>query len=61
MTHVFRDYAKGGKYSVRVVNEVKWIFPILVMFQPVALFWGLFDMQGKQTRLDPDKIQNIYF
>ena len=48
MTHLLRDYAKdSGKYSVRVVNEVKWIFPILVMFQPVALFWGLFDMQGK--------------
>ena len=66
------DYAKDcGKYSAQIINDAKWVFPILVMYTPVPMFWALFDMQGSRwtqtaTQMDgylgsvqilPDQIQ----
>ena len=66
------DYAKDcGKYPTQIINDAKWVFPILVMYVPVPMFWALFDMQGSRwtqtaTQMDgylgtvqilPDQIQ----
>lgn len=66
------DYAKDcGKYPAQIINDAKWVFPILVMYAPVPMFWALFDMQGSRwtqtaTQMDgylgsvqilPDQIQ----
>ena len=41
------DYAKDcGKYPTQIINDAKWVFPILVMYIPIPMFWALFDMQG---------------
>ena len=41
------DYAKDcGKYPAQIINDAKWVFPILVMYLPIPMFWALFDMQG---------------
>jgi len=45
----FMDYAKDcGKYPTQIINDAKWVFPILVMYLPIPMFWALFDMQGSR-------------
>jgi len=40
------DYAEG-KHSAQIIQDAKFIFPIIVMLLPLPFFWSLFDMKDK--------------
>lgn len=51
------DYAEP-KYGKQLVQEIKALLRILVLYIPLPMFWALFDQQGSRwtfqaTRLDP--------
>lgn len=66
------DYAEPA-YGKQMVNDIKSILKILLLFVPLPLFWALFDQQGSRwtfqaTRMDgnigfmqikPDQMQGI--
>ena len=42
------DWAKDcGKFAEQTVDDLKFVFPVAVMFLPLPFFWALFDMQGR--------------
>lgn len=47
-----------SRYGFQLVQEIKVLFKILVLFIPVPMFWALYDQQGSRwtfqaTRMDP--------
>lgn len=71
MSH-WLDYAEPT-YGIQMVNDVKSVLKILLLFVPLPLFWALFDQQGSRwtfqaTRMDgnigfteikPDQMQVV--
>ena len=52
------DYA-DGKYDKQLIEDVKVLMRILVLYLPLPIFWALFDQQGSRwtfqaTRMDGD-------
>merc|ERR1711990_719041 len=41
------DHA-DGKHSPQIIQDAKFIFPIIVMLLPLPFFWSLFDMKGSR-------------
>lgn len=51
------DFA-APRYGVRLVQDIKALIKLLVIFIPLPMFWALFDQQGSRwtfqaTRMDP--------
>jgi solute carrier family 15 oligopeptide transporter 1 len=43
------DFAKGNpRWSDRKVEDIKFVYPVAVVFLPLPFFWALFDMQGSR-------------
>jgi len=49
------DYAIP-KYGKRFCTELRYIFPILVMFIPCPFFWALFDLTGSRWTLSATQL-----
>lgn len=52
------DYAQAA-YGSQLVNDIKVLFRILLLYVPLPLFWALFDQQGSRwtfqaSRMDGD-------
>ena len=47
----FMDYALEKGHAPETVRDSKFIYPIIVMFLPLPIFWALFDMQGSRWTL----------
>lgn len=41
------DYAEA-KYGQQLINDIKSVFRVLVLFLPLPVFWALFDQQGSR-------------
>lgn len=44
----FLDYAIDAGEDPGIVQDIKYVYPIIVMFLPLPFFWALFDMQGSR-------------
>uniref|UniRef100_A0A8C6WTN1 Solute carrier family 15 member 2 n=1 Tax=Neogobius melanostomus TaxID=47308 RepID=A0A8C6WTN1_9GOBI len=47
------DWAED-KYSKRLIQEIKMVLRVLVLYIPLPMFWALFDQQASSAELDFD-------
>lgn len=55
------DWAKGGEFQDKTVEDLKHVFPVAVMFIPLPFFWALFDMQGSRWTLTATQTNGYIF
>ncbi|CBY34178.1 unnamed protein product [Oikopleura dioica] len=56
------DFAKGNpKWSDRKVEDIKFVYPVAVVFLPLPFFWALFDMQGSRWTLTAAQCNGYIF
>ena len=58
----FLDYAKDCDEDV--VEDAKYVYPLIVMFVPMIFFWAMFDMKGSKwvltgTQVNVHNVCNI--
>ena len=49
------DYAHPT-HGAKFCSDLSYIFPILVMYLPVPLFWALFDLSGSRWTLSATQL-----
>ncbi|XP_036400763.1 solute carrier family 15 member 2 [Megalops cyprinoides] len=49
------DWAEE-KYSKRLINEIKMVLRVLVLYIPLPMFWALFDQQGSRWTLQATRM-----
>ncbi|XP_030643431.1 solute carrier family 15 member 2 [Chanos chanos] len=49
------DWAED-KYSKRLIQEIKMVLRVLVLFIPLPMFWALFDQQGSRWTLQATRM-----
>lgn len=49
------DWAEE-KYSKRLIQEIKMVFRVLVLYIPLPMFWALFDQQGSRWTLQATRM-----
>uniref|UniRef100_A0A8C2CID8 Solute carrier family 15 member 2 n=1 Tax=Cyprinus carpio TaxID=7962 RepID=A0A8C2CID8_CYPCA len=59
------DWAEE-KYPKRLIQEIKMVFRVLVLYIPLPMFWALFDQQGSRwtlqaTRMNMDFVMGVCF
>ncbi|KAI5735830.1 hypothetical protein M8J77_023203 [Diaphorina citri] len=50
------DYA-DDKYSNKIINDIKILLRVLVLFVPLPVFWALFDQQGSKWTSQADRMR----
>jgi len=55
------DWAKGDEFDDKTVDDLKYVFPVSVMFIPLPFFWALFDMQGSRWTLTATQTNGYIF
>uniref|UniRef100_I3KK53 Solute carrier family 15 member 2 n=1 Tax=Oreochromis niloticus TaxID=8128 RepID=I3KK53_ORENI len=53
------DWAEE-KYSMRLIQEIKMVLRVLVLYIPLPMFWALFDQQGSRWTLQATRM-NLAF
>uniref|UniRef100_UPI0037E72B33 solute carrier family 15 member 2 n=1 Tax=Semicossyphus pulcher TaxID=241346 RepID=UPI0037E72B33 len=53
------DYAED-KYSKRLIQEIKMVLRVLVLFIPLPMFWALFDQQGSRWTLQATRMNMAF-
>uniref|UniRef100_A0A8C2AKS0 Solute carrier family 15 member 2 n=1 Tax=Cyprinus carpio TaxID=7962 RepID=A0A8C2AKS0_CYPCA len=58
------DWAEE-KYPKRLIQEIKMVFRVLVLYIPLPMFWALFDQQGSRwtlqaTRMNMDFVSHFF-
>uniref|UniRef100_A0A8C2XNX2 Solute carrier family 15 member 2 n=1 Tax=Cyclopterus lumpus TaxID=8103 RepID=A0A8C2XNX2_CYCLU len=53
------DWAEE-KYSVRLIQEVKMVLRVLVLYIPLPMFWALFDQQGSRWTLQATRMNMAF-
>ncbi|OWA50573.1 Solute carrier family 15 member 2 [Hypsibius exemplaris] len=46
----------SDKYDLALINDIKQLLRVLVMFLPIPMFWALFDQQGSRWTLQANKM-----
>ncbi|XP_074550389.1 solute carrier family 15 member 2 [Halichoeres trimaculatus] len=53
------DWAEE-KYSKRLIQEIKMVLRVLVLFIPLPMFWALFDQQGSRWTLQATRMNMAF-
>ncbi|KAM6978791.1 solute carrier family 15 member 2 [Tautogolabrus adspersus] len=53
------DWAED-KYSKRLIQEIKMVLRVLVLFIPLPMFWALFDQQGSRWTLQATRMNMAF-
>ncbi|CAG5104275.1 Oidioi.mRNA.OKI2018_I69.chr1.g1174.t1.cds [Oikopleura dioica] len=54
------SYADKSKYPSWMIRDAKWVWPIVVMYLPIIMFWALFDMQGSRWTLTATQMDGYW-
>ncbi|XP_069576930.1 solute carrier family 15 member 2 [Brachyistius frenatus] len=53
------DWAEG-KYSKHLIQEIKMVLRVLVLYIPLPMFWALFDQQGSRWTLQATRMNMAF-
>uniref|UniRef100_A0A3Q0R2D2 Solute carrier family 15 member 2 n=1 Tax=Amphilophus citrinellus TaxID=61819 RepID=A0A3Q0R2D2_AMPCI len=53
------DWAEE-KYSMRLIQEIKMVIRVLVLYIPLPMFWALFDQQGSRWTLQATRMNMAF-
>ena len=54
------SYADKSKYPAWMIRDAKWVWPIVVMYLPIIMFWALFDMQGSRWTITATQMDGFW-
>uniref|UniRef100_A0AAX7V661 Solute carrier family 15 member 2 n=1 Tax=Astatotilapia calliptera TaxID=8154 RepID=A0AAX7V661_ASTCA len=54
------DWAEE-KYSMRLIQEIKMVLRVLVLYIPLPMFWALFDQQGSRWTLQATRMNLSFY
>ena len=54
------SYTDKSKYPSWMIRDAKWVWPIVVMYLPIIMFWALFDMQGSRWTITATQMDGFW-